>query len=165
MNAYTNVRDQIDPEPPRLPICNNEAEQGLLGGILCDNRAFAKVADIVQAEHFAEGAHQRIFAALATLIVAGKPANPVTMCHLFDNDSALPKRGGGKYLATLARCAITVSNAPYYALIVADCALRRELMSEFEDPQAEKTVVDILAAARPRIEALAKAAARLRNGR
>ena len=40
---------------------NIEAEQGLLGAILINNRAFEKVSDFLQAEHFSDPVHGQIF--------------------------------------------------------------------------------------------------------
>jgi replicative DNA helicase len=57
----------------------------------------------------------------------------------------------------LAQRAVTISNGPDYALIIADLALRRDLIEELDEPRAGKTTVGILAATRPRIEALAAA--------
>jgi len=157
--SYTDVRNQIDPEPPRPMPCNVAAEQALLGALLCDNGGFSRIAYMVRADDFFWGIHQRIFEAIGKLVATGIPANPVTMQHLFDNDPAIRKayEGGGKYLARLARSAVTLLNGPDYALIIADLALRRELIGELDEPKAGETVVDILATHRSRIEALAKA--------
>ena len=77
--------------------------------------------------------HRRIFDAISKLIAAGSPANPVTLKHLFDADPVLWKAyKGGRYLVQLAQSAITVSNAPDYALIILDLALRRDFPEAFD---------------------------------
>jgi replicative DNA helicase len=159
MNGVTDVRDQQDPEPPRALPDNLAAEQALLGALLCCNGGFARIADIVRADNFRWAVHQRIFDAIGKLVKTGTPANPVTMRHLFDNDPAIREAyRGGKYLAWLARSAVTLLNGPDYALIIADLALRRDLICELEEPRPGETAVDILTTYRPRIEALARAA-------
>ena len=59
------MTDNVTPlrEPgalPRLPPINIEAEQHLLGAILCNNRLLEVVADFLKPEHFANAMHARI---------------------------------------------------------------------------------------------------------
>jgi len=54
-------------EPRQMPH-NADAEQGLLGALLIDNRAFEKVSDFLKPEHFYAPAHGRIFGIIAKLI-------------------------------------------------------------------------------------------------
>jgi replicative DNA helicase len=158
MSIITDLRDQVDPVPPYVSPSNVAAEQALLGAILCDNRGFAQIAEIVRPEDFYEAVHDRIFDAIGKMINIGKTANPVTLKHLFNNDPAIRKLyGGGKYLAQLAECAVTLRNNRDYALIIADLALRRSLIAALAEPEAGQTTLDILEAMRPRIQALAKA--------
>ena len=49
-----------------------EAEQALLGAILINNEAFDKVSDFLDASHFAEDIHRRIYENASALIRAGK---------------------------------------------------------------------------------------------
>jgi hypothetical protein len=154
---YIDVRDQIDRERPRELPSNVEAEQALLGALLCDNREFARIAEIVRPEDFAWGVHGRIFDAIGKLVGGGTKANPVTLRHFFDNDPALPKPGGGAYLSRLAVSAVTVSNGPDYALIISDLALRRDLIAELFEPKPSQTTLGVITDYRPRIEGLAKA--------
>jgi len=50
-------------EPELPPLVNYEAEQALLAAILADNRTYDQVEDFLAADHFADGAHGRIYAA------------------------------------------------------------------------------------------------------
>ena len=154
---YTNVRDQIDRKRPHELPSNVEAEQALLGGLLCNNRGFARIAEIVRPEDFAWDVHGRIFDAIGKLVGGGTKANPVTLRHFFDNDPAMPPPGGAAYLARLAVSAVTVSNVPDYALIISDLALRRDLMAKLNEPKPGQTTLEIINVFRPRIEVLAKA--------
>ena len=80
---------------------NIEAEQGLLGAILVNNRAFEKVGDFLSGKHFLDPVHGRIFEACRRLIERGQLANPITLKSLFDQDDALKTAGGAQYLVTL----------------------------------------------------------------
>ena len=74
---FTPLRDSFDREP-ELPA-NSEAEQALLGAIFMNNAAYGRVADFLRPEHFANGVHGRIFAAIGKQIDAGTTASPVTL--------------------------------------------------------------------------------------
>jgi replicative DNA helicase len=117
----------------RTPPHNSEAEQALLGAILLNNAAFHRVAEFLLPEHFAEGVHGRIYAAIAKLIERGQIANPVTLKGLFDQDGALAEIGGAQYLARLAAAAGVIINAEDYGRTIHDLYLRRQLITIGED--------------------------------
>jgi replicative DNA helicase len=117
----------------RSPPHNIEAEQALLGAILVNNAAYHRVSDFLVAEHFAEGVHGRIYAAITKLIERGQIANPVTLKNLFDQDGALAEIGGAQYLARLATSVVTIINAEDYGRTIHDLFLRRQLITIGED--------------------------------
>ena len=112
---------------------NIEAEQGLLGAILINNRAYEKVSDFLQPEHFSDPIHGRIFEACGKLIERGQIANPVTLKPIFDNEEALVEAGGANYLVQLAASVVTVVNAEDYGKSIKDSFLRRELIEIGEE--------------------------------
>jgi replicative DNA helicase len=118
-----------EPVEPRLPPQNDEAEIGLLGAILVNNRAYERVSEFLRPEHFSDALHGRIYAACATLIERGQHADPTTLKHFFDRDEALAQAGGARYLADLAAGAVTVINAEHYGKLIHDLHLRRELIA------------------------------------
>jgi replicative DNA helicase len=107
---------------------NLEAEQALLGAILVNNDVMEKVQDFLKPEHFANGAHNKIYAACETMISKGQLVTPVTLKPFFEKDKMLEEVGGGKYLAKLAASAITIINAVDYGLLIYDLAVRRNLI-------------------------------------
>ena len=117
----------------RTPPFNTDAEQALLGAILINNGAYARVAEFLLPEHFGNAVHGRIYAAIGKLIERGQIANPVTLKNLFDQDGALADIGGAQYLARLAGAAVTVINAEDYARHIHDLYLRRQLIVIGED--------------------------------
>ena len=132
----TPLRESVpahDPAAVRIPPYNTEAEQALLGAILINNAAYARVSEFLAAEHFGNAVHGRIYAAIGKLIERGQIANPVTLKNLFDQDGALAEIGGAQYLARLAGAAVTVINAEDYGRAVHDLHLRRELIAMGED--------------------------------
>ncbi|HXQ53212.1 MAG TPA: DnaB-like helicase N-terminal domain-containing protein, partial [Stellaceae bacterium] len=140
----------------RTPPANVEAEQALLGAILVNNAAFHRVHEFLKAEHFAEGVHGRIFAAIAKLVERGQIANPVTLKNLFDQDGALGEVGGAQYLARLAASAVTIINAENYGRTIYDRHLRRQLISIGEDMVNDAFAYDLEREASQQIEGAEK---------
>lgn len=111
---------------------NLEAEQGLLGAVLVDNRAMERI-DYLKPMHFFMPAHQRIFEAIIKLSDRGQNASPVTLKSYFETDADLAQVGGSQYLAELAASVITVVNTEDYARSIYDLHLRRELIAMGEE--------------------------------
>lgn len=127
----------------RDPPFNNEAEQALLGALLCDNRSFDRISEIVKPEHFMLAVHGRIFGAVKTVIERGQVANPVSLKNYFDKDGALIEIGGAAYLARLAASVVTTVNAVHYARTIADLSMRRQIMQLLYDGLADAGVHDL----------------------
>ncbi len=136
----------------RVPPHNLEAEQALLGSILVNNNAFEKVGDFLKPDHFYEPAHERIFAAICTLINRGQIADPRTLRGLFENDPALAAVGGARYLVDLAASVVTVINVSDYGHIVHDLHMRRQLIMLGEDMVNDAYSHDLDAPATTQIE-------------
>jgi replicative DNA helicase len=133
MSEATIVRLPSAPERAyRTAPHNIEAEQALLGAILVNNDAFYRVSDFLDARHFHDPLHQRIYEIAGSLIRANKIATPVTV-KTFIAQEAIVDIDVPKYLALLAVEATTIINAEDYALSIRDLALRRELIRFGED--------------------------------
>jgi replicative DNA helicase len=63
----------------RVPPHSIEAEQSVLGGLLIDNSAWDRAADLVSDHDFYRLEHRLIFQAVGKLITAGKPADVITV--------------------------------------------------------------------------------------
>jgi len=152
-NTVTPLRDE-DGEglAYRTPPHNAEIEAALLGAILTNNRAFEKVSEILQPEHFYEPVHGRIYAAAARLIERGQMASPLTLRHFFEKDEGLAQVGGGQYLFDLAASVVSVVNVVDYARTIHDMHLRRQLIGLGEDVVNEAYRHDLDKAATDQIE-------------
>lgn len=111
-----------------VPPSNIEAEQGLLGALLYENRLLDRLDDKLKPEYFYVPAHGRIFEAIQRLIQQGQVADPRTLRTYFDQDADLAEVGGGGYLAEIAANAITGGAVVDYANAIADLYLRRRLI-------------------------------------
>jgi len=133
MTSRVTPLREPDREPIRIPPYNTDAEQALLGAMLINNAAYLRVSEFLQAEHFGNAVHGRLFGAIGKLIERGQIANPVTLKNLFDQDGALTEIGGAQYLARLASAAVTIINSEDYGRTIYDLYLRRELITVGED--------------------------------
>ena len=112
---------------------NLEAEQGLLGSLLVDNRVVERVGDFLKHNHFFHPAHQRIYTAIQKLIDRNQTASPITLKGYFEQDQDLANVGGAEYLAELASSVVTIINAEDYARNIYELHQRRELILVGED--------------------------------
>jgi replicative DNA helicase len=108
---------------------NLEAEQGLLGCLLINNRALERVSDFLRPYHFYVPAHQRIYAAILKFAERGQSAGPVTLKNYFERDDELQHVGGADYLVDLAANVITIVNVEDYGRTIYDAYMRRELIA------------------------------------
>ncbi|ACG77954.1 replicative DNA helicase [Phenylobacterium zucineum HLK1] len=136
---------------PHAPA-NIEAEQALLGALLYDNAAFERLGDNLQARHFFEPFHQRLYAAIETHIRKGQLAEPILLAEQFARDPAFEELGGVRYLADLVERAPPAANAPDYARAIYDLALRRDLIRIGGDIAAQAQAGDAELDAREQIE-------------
>ena len=111
----------------RLPPSNPQAEQALLGAILCNNRAYDLCAGLT-AEHFADPVHAAIFDAARRRIEAGRKVDAVTLKGVFENTGVLDDAGGVGYLVQLITAMVAIDNAGDYARAIIDCALKRDMI-------------------------------------
>ena len=136
----------------RVPPHNYEAEMALLGALLANNRAFDRVGDFLQADHFADARHGRIFGAIRKLVEMGQVADPITLKNLFESDGSLDEIGGADYLARLAASVVTIINTGDYGRTVFDRHLRRALIEIGSDIVNEAYNIDLDLAAPAQIE-------------
>lgn len=132
-----------------------EAEQCLLGSLLIDNDAFARIGGLVDVGSFWHVTHQPIFEAIRRLVMAGKPADVVTVFDALDDAGQAEAVGGLQYLNAISMSVPSAANIVRYAEIVADKALRRAILV------AGDGVADIVHDAGSADEALDQVQARL----
>ncbi|MDZ7643895.1 MAG: replicative DNA helicase [Woeseiaceae bacterium] len=113
----------------RVPPNSIEAEQSLLGGLMLDNAAWDKIADLVIAEDFYRKDHRLIFAAIARLVEDSHPCDVVTVSEHLGNRNELAAAGGLEYLATLANETPGAANVRAYAGILRERATLRALIN------------------------------------
>lgn len=115
-------------EALKLPPHSVEAEQSVLGGLLLENDALDKIADILTGADFYRHDHRLIFQHIAKLIEHNKPADIVTVAESLETSAELTSIGGIAYLGALAQNTPTAANIRRYAEIVRERAIMRKLV-------------------------------------
>ncbi len=113
----------------RVPPHSVEAEQALLGGLMLDNTAWDRVADVLAPSDFFRADHQLIFAAIGALAEQRQPCDVVTLSEHLENRAELGQAGGLEYLALLANDTPTAANVVAYAKILRERSILRSLIS------------------------------------
>jgi replicative DNA helicase len=111
----------------KVPPHSVEAEQSLLGGLLLDNQAFDRIADLVSAQDFYRDDHRRIYRHIVKLIEAARPADVVTVSESIEASEDKDKTGGPAYLGALAQNTPSALNIRRYAELVRERAVQRRL--------------------------------------
>jgi replicative DNA helicase len=126
--AYDMTAPAAAVSSPATTPHNLEAEQALLGAVLFDNAAYERLGDQLQARHFYEPFHGRLYAAMEDHIRKGLLAEPIVLMERFKHDPGFNELGGLRYLADLVDRAPPAANAGDYGRVIYDLALRRELI-------------------------------------
>jgi replicative DNA helicase len=112
----------------RLPPQNIEAEQGVLGSILLDNEVLHEVVPLLKVEDFYRDAHQVIYRAIRDLYDLGKAIDAITLVEELTRRSEFQAIGGDETLAQILGSVPHSANAKYYAQIVRQKSISRELI-------------------------------------
>jgi replicative DNA helicase len=115
-----------DAQAARLPS-NIDAEQALLGALLYHQNVFDNL-DGIQARHFFEPFHQRLFGAIAAIAAQGEHPEFIILGQQFEADAGLIELGGMAYLAALVDRAGPSASASVFASSIVDLSLKRDLI-------------------------------------
>ncbi len=120
-------------ESIKLPPFSIEAEQAVLGGLMLDNMAWDKVADVLTEDDFYRRDHRLIFTAIANLANTSQPCDAVTLSESLAQHNELDNVGGLSYLGSLANNTPTAANIKAYADIVRERSILRSLITVSND--------------------------------
>ncbi|WP_270264990.1 replicative DNA helicase [Lactococcus formosensis] len=143
----------------KAPPQDLAAEQAVLGAIFLDSDRLIEVKEFLSTDDFYKNAHKIIFRAMEHLSDNREAIDVLTVRSLLENQNDLEAIGGIAYIAELATATPTAANASYYAKIVAEKSLLRQLITKLtqsvekaysqEDPaedvlaEAEKSLIDV----------------------
>lgn len=125
-----NALPSVDAEIANLKVLPHsiEAEQSVLGGLMLDEMAWDRVAEVVAEVDFYRPEHRLIFREMAKLVGESQPIDVITLSEALHRNGELDIVGGLAYLGELAKNVPSAANIAHYAKIVAERAVLRKLI-------------------------------------
>lgn len=112
----------------RMPPQSLEAEVSLLGAMLLDNTVIDDVLQYVSKDSFYKTAHQELFQTIVELYDKTQAVDLVLLQAELERRGSLEKVGGLGYLMETLEVVPSIANAEYYANLIRDNAIKRDLI-------------------------------------
>jgi replicative DNA helicase len=119
----------IGPPVDRVPPQNLEAEQSVLGSMLLERDAIARVVELVRQEDFYREAHRRIYQVITELFERGEPADLISVTDRLRAKGMLDDVGGAAYVTSLLHAVPTAANVEYHARLVVQKSMLRQMIA------------------------------------
>lgn len=119
----------------KLPPCNVDAEEGILGAALVDPNIIDtyKLDEYLAPGDFYIGSHEKLWRAFLNLKKQGKSTDLATVADYLEAKGKLESMGGLGWLATLVERTVTSVNSDRYARLIKEKAVRRQLIALCND--------------------------------
>lgn len=121
--AKTNYNNQTKSLPRAV-----EAERSLLGCVLMDKVAVARVVDVLLPRDFYKEKHRFVFESVVELFEKGEPVDVLTVSNRLEEKEVLKEVGGRTYLTELVNSVPTAAHVMEYANIVQKKRVLRDLI-------------------------------------
>ncbi|HEQ0309793.1 TPA: replicative DNA helicase [Streptococcus pyogenes] len=109
------------------------AEQSVLGSIFISPDKLIAVREFISPDDFYKYAHKIIFRAMITLSDRNDAIDATTIRTILDDQDDLQSIGGLSYIVELVNSVPTSGNAEYYAKIVAEKAMLRDIIARLTE--------------------------------
>ena len=116
------------PSLHKIPPQNIEAEMSLLGSLLLDKDAVAKIIDIMSPGDFYKNAHKDIFTIITDLYNKNESIDVLTVSNRLSELQKIEAVGGHSYIAKLSTVVPTSSHVVEYAKIIQKKSVHRKLL-------------------------------------
>ena len=113
----------------RVPPSDVAAEKAVLSAILLDNNTIHSVVTDLGEEDFYHPAHQLLYHAMVKLKDGNEPVDLTTLAAYLQARDLLEAVGGAVALAEIADYEATPANALYYAKLVREQSIKRNIIS------------------------------------
>jgi len=117
------------PSNVKVPPHSLEAEQSVLGGLMIDNQAWERVAELLTSEDFYYPANRILYKTIENLANRDKPFDVLTISEALKTAEQLNAVGGEAYLFEMAGNTPSAANIAAYAEIVREKSVLRQLIS------------------------------------
>ncbi|PNY23029.1 Replicative DNA helicase [Streptococcus parauberis] len=123
------------PEVPELRVQPQDllAEQSVLGSIFISPDKLITVREFIGPDDFYKYSHKIIFRAMITLSDRNDAIDATTVRTILDDQGDLQNIGGLSYIVELVNSVPTSANAEYYAKIVSEKAMLRNIISRLTE--------------------------------
>lgn len=122
-------RGRQDLKEYRQPPHDERAERSVLGAMLLNQDVVTDVSDALRPEDFYFPANQLVYKTITDLYSHGSDIDAVVVAGQLDRNNELERVGGAPYLHTLISEVPTAANARYYAEIVEEKSILRQLVN------------------------------------
>lgn len=134
----------------KIPPQDIEAEQAVLGAIFLDSDTLIDAMEIVTPRSFYRRSHQIIFQSMIQLSDRSEAIDLITLKAEIEKSNSLEDIGGISYLSELSQSTPSSASVSYYAKIVDDKSLLRQLIQtanqivvkSFEQGEEVQDIVD-----------------------
>ncbi|KPJ22312.1 replicative DNA helicase [Streptococcus phocae] len=109
------------------------AEQSVLGSIFISPDKLIMVREFISPDDFYKYSHKIIFKAMITLADRNDAIDATTVRTILDDQGDLQNIGGLSYIVELVNSVPTSANAEYYAKIVSEKAMLRDIIARLTD--------------------------------
>jgi len=109
---------------------SEEAEVAVLSSMLVDMGATAEVSTMLSSDDFYKPAHQIIFDSTLKVYNRGEGVDIVTVVERLKRDGFIEMVGGASFVTSLVKGNISSANVRYYAEIVREKSILRELIKK-----------------------------------
>ncbi|MBL7071068.1 MAG: replicative DNA helicase [Candidatus Omnitrophica bacterium] len=113
----------------KIPPQNIEAEIAVLGSMLIEEQAIAKALEEIDEGSFYKDAHRMIFKTITELFGKSSVVDSVTIIEELRKKGRLDEVGGAPYIIGLTSSIPTAANIEYYAKIVKEKSIIRQLIN------------------------------------
>ncbi len=132
----------------KLPY-SPEAEQAVLGAILMEPDAIARVAEILpKSDYFYVSTHRTIYSAMLSMFTQGKTVDYVTVIETLKTEKSFDEATGKTYIMQLAESCPSISNIEVYAQYVREkydvralISASRDIIEEASDGESEPAIL------------------------
>ncbi|KKU53158.1 MAG: Primary replicative DNA helicase [Parcubacteria group bacterium GW2011_GWA2_47_10b] len=113
----------------KIPPHNKDAEMAVLGSIMIDRGAIARVVDILTPDDFYFSEHALIYNAMVDLFEKNAPLDILSLQGYLGEKGLLERVGNASYLASLVNSVTSPANIVHYATTVNKKRVLRDLIS------------------------------------
>lgn len=127
-HPQTKAAEVLVPMEGRIPPQALDFEEVVLGAILQEKDAYARVSELLSPESFYLKAHEEIYRAITLQALEQSPTDILAVCERLRAMGKLEEVGGASFVSGLTLRVLSSGSLEYHAKIVAEKALSRKLI-------------------------------------